>query len=174
MTRFGEHMESKSTKEHKQESSKDINCGIITLSDSRSKKEDLSGDFLENEIKQRYNLTSRTIIKDEKNELIDAIEDMIEKNIDVILTTGGTGLDERDITVETVEELFDKKIDGFGEIFRHQSFIEIGSGALISRATAGVYKKCCIFSMPGSLNAVKTAANIIIDELPHIVHHAQK
>ena len=71
-------------------------------------------------------------------------------------------------------KLFDKKIDGFGEIFRHQSYIEIGSGALLSRATAGVYKKCCIFSMPGSPNAVKTALNIIIDELPHIVHHAKK
>ena len=167
-------MESQSTKEHKKESSKDISCGIITLSDSRNKKEDLSGDFLENEIKQRYNLTSRKLIKDEKTELIDAIEEMIDENVDVILTTGGTGLDERDITVETVEELFDKKIDVFGEIFRHQSYLEIGSGALISRATAGVYKKSCIFSMPGSLNAVKTANNIIIDELPHIVHHAQK
>ena len=167
-------MESQSTKEHKHESSNDINCGIITLSDSRSKKEDLSGDFLENEIKQRYNLTSRKVIKDEKKELIDAIEEMISENIDVILTTGGTGISERDITVETVENLFDKKIDGFGEIFRNQSFIEIGSGALISRATAGVYKICCIFSMPGSPNAVKTASNIIIDELPPIVHHAKK
>ena len=74
-------MESQSTKEHKQESSNSINCGIITLSDSRSKKEDLSGDFLENEIKQRYNLTSRTIIKDEKNELINAIEGMIEEKL---------------------------------------------------------------------------------------------
>ena len=96
------------------------------------------------------------------------------KNIDVILTTGGTGLDSRDITVETVEELFDKKIEGFGEIFRHQSFLEIGSGALISRATAGVYKKTVIFSMPGSPNAVKTASNIIIDEFPHLVFHAKK
>ena len=99
---------------------------------------------------------------------------MIDAHVDVILTTGGTGLDMRDITIETVEGLFDKKIDGFGEIFRHQSYLEIGSGALLSRATAGVYKKSCIFSMPGSPNAVKTASKIIIDELPHIVHHAQK
>lgn len=167
-------MESESTKEHQDKSSKNINCSIITLSDSRSEKEDLSGDYLENEIKKRYNLISRKIIKDEKNELVDAIEEMIVEKTDVILTSGGTGLDKRDITVETVEELFNKKIDGFGEIFRQQSYLEIGSGALISRATAGVYKKCCIFSMPGSPNAVKTALNIIIDELPHIVHHAQK
>ena len=167
-------MESRTAKEHQDESSKNIDCGIITLSDSRSKKEDLSGDYLEEEIKERYNLKSRSIIKDEKDELIDAIEEMIDEDIDVILTNGGTGLSERDITVETVEELFDKKIDGFGEIFRHESYLEIGSSALLSRATAGVYKKTCIFSMPGSPNAVKTAAKIIIDELPHIVHHAKK
>ncbi|WP_407416407.1 molybdenum cofactor biosynthesis protein B [Methanobrevibacter sp.] len=167
-------MESETTKKHQKESSSDITCGIITLSDSRDKKEDLSGDYIENEIKERYLLKSRKIIKDEKDDLLNAIEEMINEDIDVILTNGGTGLSNRDITVETVEKLFDKKIDGFGEIFRHQSYIEIGSGALLSRATAGVYKKSCIFSMPGSPNAVKTALKIIIDELPHIVHHAQK
>ena len=167
-------MGSKTTKEHKNESSSDISCAIITLSDSRSKKEDLSGDYIEKEIEKRYILKSRCIIKDEKDDLLKAIEEMADEGIDVILTNGGTGLSDRDITVETVEELFDKKIDGFGEIFRNQSYIEIGSGALLSRATAGVYKKCCIFSMPGSPNAVKTALKIIIDELPHIVHHAKK
>ena len=167
-------MESKTTQEHQNESSNDISCGIITLSDSRNIEEDLSGDYIENEIKKRYALKSREIIRDEKDELINSIEKMLEKDIDVILTNGGTGLNKRDITVESVEELFDKKIDGFGEIFRHQSYLEIGSGALLSRATAGVYKNCCIFSMPGSPNAVKTALSIIIDELPHIVHHAKK
>lgn len=167
-------MESETTKQHQDESSNNITCGIITLSDSRDKKEDLSGDYIENELKKRYTVKSREIIKDEKDDLLKSIDEMINNNIDVILTNGGTGLSERDITVESVEKLFDKKIDGFGEIFRHQSYIEIGSGALLSRATAGVYKKCCIFSMPGSPNAVKTALNIIIDELPHIVHHAKK
>ena len=119
-------------------------------------------------------MKSRKIIKDEKDALLKSIEEMIDEDIDVILTNGGTGLSERDITVESVEELFDKKIDGFGEIFRQKSYLEIGSGALLSRATAGVCKNCCIFSMPGSPNAVKTALNIIIDELPHIVHHAKK
>ena len=167
-------MESETTKQHQDESSNNITCGIITLSDSRDKKEDLSGDYIENELKKRYTVKSREIRKDEKDDLLKSIDEMINNNVDVILTNGGTGLSERDITVESVEKLFDKKIDGFGEIFRHQSYIEIGSGALLSRATAGVYKKCCIFSMPGSPNAVKTALNLIIDELPHIVHHAKK
>ena len=126
------------------------------------------------EIESRYTLKSRIIIPDEKEDLINAIEKMISEDIDVILTTGGTGLDTRDITVETVEDLFVKKLDGFGELFRAKSYDEIGAAALLSRATAGIYKKTVIFSMPGSPNAVKTALSIIIDELPHIVHHVKK
>lgn len=168
-------MKSETTEKHKKQSSNDVNCGVITLSDTIIyDKDDLSGGYLAEEISKRYTLKSKVIIPDEKNKLIENIELMINNNIDVIVTTGGTGLDSRDITVETVEELFDKKIEGFGEIFRHQSFLEIGSGALISRATAGVYKKTIIFSMPGSPNAVKTASNIIIDEFPHLVFHAKK
>ena len=168
-------MKSETTEQHKSISSNDIICGIITLSDSRkSEKLDLSGKIISDEIESRYTLKSKSLIPDEKAELIDSIEKMIFEGVDVILTTGGTGLDTRDITVETVELLFDKKIDGFGELFRFKSFEEIGSGALLSRATAGIYKKTLIFSMPGSPNAVKTALNIIIDELPHFVHHVKK
>jgi molybdenum cofactor biosynthesis protein B len=168
-------MKSETSKQHQKESSNDITCGVITLSDSRkSKKADLSGEYISKEIEARYTSTGRILIPDEKDALINAIEDMISNNTDVILTTGGTGLDTRDITVETVEALFEKKLDGFGEIFRMKSFEEIGSAALLSRATAGIYKRSLIFSMPGSPNAVKTALEIIIDELPHFVHHVKK
>lgn len=168
-------MKSQTAKEHQNESSKDIFCGVITLSDSRkSKKADLSGQYIAEEIEKRYTLKSRKLIPDEKDDLLNAIEEMISENVDVILTTGGTGLAARDITVETVEELFEKKLDGFGEIFRAKSYEEIGSAALLSRATAGIYKKNVIFSMPGSPNAVKTALSILIEELPHFVHHAKK
>ena len=168
-------MKSETSRQHQKESSKDITCGIITLSDSRkSKKADLSGKYMAEEIEKRYTLKSRQLIPDEKGELLNAIEEMICENIDVILTTGGTGLDSRDITVETVESLFEKKLDGFGEMFRLKSYEEIGAAALLSRATAGIYKKTVIFSMPGSPNAVKTAFSIIIDELPHFVHHVKK
>ena len=168
-------MKSETTEKHKKLSSTDITCGVITLSDSiTTNEDDLSGQYLADETSKRYTLKSKIIIPDDREALIKTIKEMVDEDIDVILTTGGTGLDSRDITVETVEELFDKKIAGFGEIFRHQSFLEIGSGALISRATAGVYKKTVIFSMPGSPNAVKTASNIIIDEFPHLVFHAKK
>ena len=168
-------MKSETAKEHQKESSKDISCGIITLSDSRkSKKADLSGKYMAQEIETRYTLNSRKIIPDESEDLINAINEMVDDDIDVILTTGGTGLDARDITVETVESLFRKKLEGFGEIFRVKSYEEIGAAALLSRATAGIYKNTVIFSMPGSPNAVKTALSIIIDELPHFVHHVKK
>ncbi len=168
-------MKSETAKLHQKESSKDITCGLITLSDSRkSEKLDLSGKYIAEEIEARYSLKSRSLIPDEKEDLINAIDSMVEDGIDVILTNGGTGLAARDITVETVESLFEKKIDGFGEMFRAKSFEEIGSAALLSRATAGVYKKTIIFSMPGSPNAVKTALGLIIDELPHFVHHVKK
>ena len=168
-------MKSETSKQHQKEASADITCGIITLSDSRkSEKLDLSGKYLADELESRYTLISRSLIPDEKDELIKSIETMIIDGIDVIITNGGTGLDSRDITVETVESLFEKKLDGFGEIFRAVSYEEIGSAALLSRATAGVYKQTLIFSMPGSPNAVKTALGIIIDELPHFVHHVKK
>ena len=168
-------MKSETSNLHKQQSSDDIECGLITLSDSRkSEKLDLSGKYIAEEIESRYSLKSRKLIPDEPEDLTNAIEEMVCEGIDVIMTNGGTGLDERDITVETVESLFEKKIDGFGELFRAKSFEEIGSAALLSRATAGVYKKTIIFSMPGSPNAVKTALGLIIDELPHFVHHVKK
>lgn len=168
-------MKSETSQQHQKDSSKEISCGVITLSDSRkSKKADLSGQYMAEEIEKQYTLKSRKLIPDEKDDLLNAIEDMVSENIDVILTTGGTGLSTRDITVETVEELFEKKLDGFGEIFRAKSYEEIGSAALLSRATAGIYKKTVIFSMPGSPNAVKTALSIIICELPHFVNHAKK
>ncbi|MBE6495520.1 MAG: MogA/MoaB family molybdenum cofactor biosynthesis protein [Methanobrevibacter thaueri] len=168
-------MSSETSKMHQEQSSTDITCGLITLSDSRkSEKLDLSGKYIAEEIESRYTLKSRKLIPDEKEDLINAIDDMVSEDIDVIMTNGGTGLDVRDITVETVESLFEKKIDGFGELFRAKSFEEIGSAALLSRATAGIYKKTIIFSMPGSPNAVKTALSLIIDELPHFVHHVKK
>ncbi len=160
-----------SVNNHKKNSSSEINCSVITLSDSRKQfKDDPSGNYITEILESKYNLVSRTIIPDDKKELLKFIEEYSAK-CDIIITTGGTGLSKRDITVETVEQLFDKKIDGFGELFRLKSFEEIGESAILSRATAGVYNETVIFSLPGSLNAVKTAMNLITNELPHIVYH---
>ena len=165
-------MKSETTEAHEKLSTDKIIGGVITLSDSITDvNEDISGKILADAIETKYTLASRKLIPDDGNDLTQAIEEMLE-DVDFIITTGGTGLNERDITVETVEKLFDK-MEGFGELYRQESYKEIGLSSILSRATAGVYKKTLIFSLPGSPNAVKTGLKIIIDELPHIVFHAK-
>ncbi|ADC47632.1 molybdenum cofactor biosynthesis protein B MoaB [Methanobrevibacter ruminantium M1] len=172
-------MKSETMELHKKKAPIKVSCGIITLSDRFSndkegKEKDLSGKYLIDELSKKYDVDDYTIIPDEKDILKDTIESMIDNGIDVIITTGGTGLESRDITIETVEPLFEKEMKGFGEIFRAISYEELGAGSLLSRATAGVYKKTLIFCMPGSPNAVKTGMKIFYEELGHLKKHAQK
>ncbi|MDR1722010.1 MAG: molybdenum cofactor biosynthesis protein MoaB [Methanobrevibacter sp.] len=173
-------MKSKTMEKHKKKTPIDFFCGIITLSDSKSKNtgkeedKDLSGLYIKEELEKKYKVGSYKIIPDSQNELLDTIESMISDNISVIVTTGGTGIGSRDITVETVQELFEKELTGFGEIFRFKTYEELGSGAILSRATAGVYKKTLIISMPGSPNAVKLGLSLVINELGHLVKHLRE
>jgi molybdenum cofactor biosynthesis protein B len=173
-------MKSKTMEEHKKRVPSKISCGIITLSDTKSKdgkegkKTDTSGKYLFEKLIEKYSVNSYQIIPDEKKSLLNTIHDMISENVDVIFTNGGTGIGSRDITVETVNTLFEKELVGFGEIFRLKSYEELGSGAILSRATAGVYKKTLIFSMPGSPNAVKLGLSLIINELGHFTKHLKE
>lgn len=165
---------------HRASSPSKLSCGVITLSDSKyedSKKgenTDESGELIIQTIEEKYSLDSYCIIPDEVKLLLSAIEKMIDKKIDVIFTTGGTGIGSRDITIETLTPLFEKELTGFGEIFRRETYHTLGSGAILSRATAGVYRKTLIFAMPGSPNAVKLGLSIIIDELNHLVKHLKE
>ena len=160
--------------EHMRKSPLKVKIGVITLSDSRylkSKEIDISGDTIIESIRD-HELVSYNLIPDDANLLLKAVEDLIEdKKADVIITTGGTGIGERDITIETLKPLFNKELDGFGEIFRYETYQELGTGALLTRATAGVYRKTIIISMPGSPNAVKLGLKIILPELGHLVKH---
>lgn len=174
-------MKSLSMEEHKKHVPTDVKCGVITLSDSKyedsknNKNTDISGENIIKILEKRnHTIEQYTIIPDNKDLLLKTIKEMNKKFIDVIFTTGGTGLESRDITIETLKPLYDKEVPGFGELFRLKSYEELGSGALLSRASAGVYNKTLIFSMPGSPNAVKTAMNIIKDEIAHIVKHTRK
>ena len=134
-----------------------INIALITLSDSRSLENDKSGDLLnERVISSGHNLISRHIVKDEFDDILNLIKKLTNQtNIDVIITTGGTGLTGRDITPEVMNTIFDKKIDGFGEMFRWLSYAKIGTSALQSRALAGVLNGIYIFCLPGSPSACK-------------------
>lgn len=117
------------------------------------------------------------IVKDEAEPIRQAVLNGCEDaNIDVVLTNGGTGIALRDVTIETVRDLFDKEISGFGELFRMLSYQEdIGSAAILSRAAAGVVKNKAVFSTPGSSGAVRLAMNkLILPELGHAVRELKK
>tara|TARA_B100000900_G_scaffold403458_1_gene410581 strand:+ start:903 stop:1445 length:543 start_codon:yes stop_codon:yes gene_type:complete len=134
-----------------------INIAIITISDTRDINNDKSGDTLvERATNFGHKITLREIVKDDSNKITDLFSKLINnKNIDVIISTGGTGLTGRDITPEVMNTIFEKTIDGFGEMFRWLSFKKIGTSALQSRALAGVANGKYIFCLPGSPSACK-------------------
>ncbi len=167
-----------SLQEHKQTALKSVRCQVITVSDTRHIDNDKSGklmiELLEN---AGHTIVDYKIVKDEKETIKTAVLGGCENpNVDVILTNGGTGIALRDVTIETVKSLFDKEIDGFGELFRMLSYTEdIGSAAILSRAVAGVIGHKAVFSTPGSSGAVKLAMNkLILPELGHVVKELQK
>ena len=132
---------------------------LLTISDTRSIEEDKSGSILEQlAISAGHSVDDRQLVKDDIYKIRSkASQWSANQGIQVIITTGGTGFTGRDSTPEALEPLFDKKIDGFGELFRQISFKEIGSSTIQSRAIAGIANGTLIFSLPGSSNAVKTA-----------------
>ena len=134
-----------------------INISILTISDTRTTDNDKSGNLLEERVKTSgHNLVYREIIKDDFNDIIRVVKGLTNKSkVDVIITTGGTGLTGRDITPEAMKTLFEKSIDGFGEMFRWLSFKKIGTSSLQSRALAGVSNGTYIFCLPGSPSACK-------------------
>ena len=134
-----------------------INIAVVTISDTRALDNDKSGDVLEQRvIKSNHKLISREIVKDDFDKISQLFLDLINnKKIDVIISTGGTGLTGRDITPEVMKTLFEKTIDGFGEMFRWLSYSKIGTSALQSRALAGVSNGTYIFCLPGSPSACR-------------------
>ena len=134
-----------------------INIAVITISDSRTVRNDTSGDILEKRIMEAgHNLIKRIIIPDDVNQIKETLETISkEKKIDCIITTGGTGLTGRDSTPEAVKEIASKNIDGFGELFRQISFDKIGTSAIQSRAVAALINNTYVFCLPGSTGACK-------------------
>tara|TARA_B100000212_G_scaffold309985_1_gene260733 strand:- start:784 stop:1308 length:525 start_codon:yes stop_codon:yes gene_type:complete len=133
-----------------------LNICILTISSSRTLQNDKSGDILEKKISEfGHSIYQRKIIKDSKTQIQKNIINWgNNENIDVIITTGGTGLTGSDVTPEALKEIFEKTIDGFSIIFHQISFKKIKTSTIQSRATAGVYKNKFIFALPGSPSAV--------------------
>ena len=141
-----------------------LNIGVLTVSDSRNIKNDKSGDFLSQAIKDaKHCLFDRRIIPDEEQEIQNIINEWVSTNsCDAIITTGGTGLTGRDVTPEAIEPLLDKEIDGFSALFHQISSSKIGTSTIQSRAFGGICNNVFIFCLPGSPNACKDAWNEIL------------
>ena len=141
-----------------------INIALLTVTDTRTLETDKSGAILVEKIKKaNHNLIDRKICKDSKNEIIKILNQWIEKKeIDIVITTGGTGLTGRDITPEALNEIADKHIPGFGEVFRTISLETVGTSSIQSRACAVLAKGKYIFALPGSSGGVTDAWDKIL------------
>ena len=149
-----------------------INIAVITISDSRTKENDTSGDTLEKRITDAgHKMIKRTIIPDDVSKIKDTLDTMSkEDEIDCIITTGGTGLTGRDTTPEAVKAIASKHIDGFGELFRQVSFEKIGTSAIQSRAVAALINSTYVFCLPGSTGACKDGWDEILQYQLDIRH----
>ena len=149
-----------------------VNIALLTVTDTRTLKDDKSGAILTNKISEaNHNLVDRKICKDNKKDIKKILKYWLKKKkIDVIITTGGTGLTGRDITPEAVEEVAEKKIPGFGEIFRYISLKTVGTSSIQSRACAVLAKGKYIFALPGSSGGVKDAWDKILVHQLNINH----
>ena len=136
-----------------------VNIGLLTVTDTRTIDTDKSGAILVKKIEERnHKLVDRKIVKDEKKEIKNVLLGWLKrKELDVIITTGGTGLTGRDITPETIKEIADKEIPGFGELFRELSYKTVGTSAMQSRACAVLANGKYIFALPGSSGGVTDA-----------------
>ena len=136
-----------------------VRIAVLTISDTRTLKDDRSGDVLRERIREAgHLLAAREIVPDEVEAIRAVVRGWIaDPNVDVVITTGGTGFTGRDITPEALEPLFEKRMDGFSEVFHRISYDKIGTSTIQSRATAGVANATFIFALPGSPGACRDA-----------------
>lgn len=158
---------------------RNINVAILTVSDTRTKVTDKGGQlvykYLE-DLNVDIHEGHYQIVRDEIAPIQEQIKIWLSEGVDAIITTGGTGISQRDVTIEAIKPLIDKEIEGFGELFRYLSYVEdVGSRALLSRAIAGTVGHQVIMAVPGSTGAVKLAMEkLITKELNHIVYELNK
>jgi molybdenum cofactor biosynthesis protein B len=163
--------------EHKKLSPAVAHVYILTISDTRTEATDTSGRAIFDLLwAEGHQVAGRKLVKDEPEEVRAAIRaQLASPDVQVIITTGGTGITSRDTTFEAIDALLDKRLEGFGELFRMLSFQEIGSAAMMSRACAGLAQGKVIISLPGSENAVRLAmTRLILPELGHLVREASR
>lgn len=143
-----------------------LNIAVLTLSDTRTRETDTSGDTLVTLLKEAgHKLVARDLIPDDVYRMRAVVSNWIaDPAVHAIITTGGTGMTNRDSTPEALQPLFDQQIDGFGELFRQVSYAEIGSSTVQSRCLAGLANRTLVFCLPGSTGACRTGWNAILKE----------
>jgi molybdenum cofactor biosynthesis protein B len=168
---------SESVHKHRESAPDTVRVAILTISDTRTRETDTGGDVAEELLRDAgHEIVERRIVRDEvagiRNNLVDLLA---SSDVDAVITTGGTGISARDTTYEVVDRMIEKKLEGFGEIFRMLSYEEIGAAAIMSRALAGAVGTKFVASLPGSRNAVRLAVEkLLVPELAHVVFELRK
>ena len=163
--------------EHKAQAPASVACYVLTVSDSRTPDTDTSGRAIRQILEDAgHPIAGHAIVKDEPAQVTSHVHgQLLDPRTQIIITTGGTGITSRDGTFEAIDGLLEKRLDGFGELFRMLSFQEIGAAAMLSRATAGTVARKAIFVLPGSEPAVRLAiTRLILPELGHLVQQLRK
>jgi molybdopterin adenylyltransferase len=164
-----------SVSEHRRTAPREVRCLVLTISDTRTVESDASGRAIAELLEGAGHIVAgRQIVRDEPAEVSAAI-DAHAGTVDLIVTTGGTGITSRDSTYEAIEALLEKRLDGFGELFRMLSYEEIGSAAMLTRATAGIMRGTAIFMLPGSEHAARLGmTQLILPEIGHVVRELKR
>jgi molybdenum cofactor biosynthesis protein B len=166
-----------SQQEHKADAPARVRCFVLTVSDTRTEATDKSGRAIaELLVAAGHEVVGRAIVKDEPADVARVVSDQLASaDVQAIITTGGTGLTSRDSTYEAIEGLIEKRLDGFGELFRMLSYHDIGPAAMLSRAVAGTARGKFIAALPGSEGAVRLAVSkLLVPELGHIAQQLGK
>ena len=166
-----------SYQEHKQKAPRSVSCAVLTISDSRTEQDDDSGRIIRQKLSENgHQVISYAVLKDEADSIKNKIYELLrQEELQVIITNGGTGVSHRDITVETIYPILEKKLDGFGELFRFLTYQEMGTASVMSRAIGGVTRGKVILCIPGSPGAANLAMDkIILPEIGHMVREATK
>lgn len=165
-----------SLERHRAESSASLRFAVVTISDTRDARSDRGGPLLAERLTAAgHRVTFREIAKDEAEAITDVVRRAVAaEDVDLVLTTGGTGIAPRDVTYPTLTALFDSQIPGFGELFRMLSYRDIGSAALLSRAVGGLVCGKVVLALPGSPKALELAlSEIILPECGHLVSQSR-
>ena len=168
---------SESVQQHRESAPETVRVGVLTISDTRTPETDIGGDVAEELLGGAgHEVVVREIVRDEAATIRAILVDLLARtDIDAVVTTGGTGISGRDTTYEVVDRMIEKKLDGFGELFRMLSYEEIGAAAVLSRAVAGAVGAKLIASLPGSRNAVRLGVEkLLVPEMAHIVFELRK